>query len=332
MKYQNVSYITVGSFVLVMLIGLMAMLVMITGYVWHADYYTVRYENVTGLSRGAPVTFEGFQIGRVSKIVPEHDHRNTTTYKVSLEIDKQDEVSWPIPDDSKFRQVSSGLLSTITVEIERGESSTTLEPNTDMVIEGTRKRDLMETLNSIGDEIENYKDDFRNIIGRLDNTSRIIDEETPAIVALVKSGSISLDKGIVDIVTDVKTMSAELKAGIQDMREVVGTANRESLSGFLEAMEKGGQNFQELSMQLQGSRGKLDAMLEDSRSLVGDNKGDVNRTIKDLQASIQVISQSIGAITHNLDITSRNLAEFSRQIRQNPGHLIRGTSPRDAAR
>lgn len=331
MKHQSISYITVGSFVLVMLIGLMAMLVMITGFVWSADYYTVRYDNVTGLSRGAPVTFEGFQIGRVAEIVPDHDEKNVTTYKVRLEIDKKDGSTWPIPDNSQFGLASSGLLSTITVEIERGESEKMLVPNSDQVILGARKKDFMETLSSIGDEIETYKSDFRTIIGRLDNISRVIDEETPAIMELVKNGTITLDKGIQDVVSEVEIISAELKAGIKDMREIVGTSNRESISSFLDAMEKGGKNFQELSSQLQGSRDKLDALLGDSRAIVGDNRDDVNRTIKDLRATIQVINQYIGAITHNLDTTSRNLAEFSRQIRENPGQLVRGTKPRRAS-
>ena len=73
MKQQNNSYLSVGAFVLAMLLGLMVMLVMITGFVWSADYYTVRYENVTGLSRGSPVTFEGCQIGRVSTVNPSHE-------------------------------------------------------------------------------------------------------------------------------------------------------------------------------------------------------------------------------------------------------------------
>ncbi len=58
MKRQNLSYLSVGFFVLAMLIGLMLMLAKISGRTGPVDHYTVAYDNVSGLSKGTPVTYE----------------------------------------------------------------------------------------------------------------------------------------------------------------------------------------------------------------------------------------------------------------------------------
>ncbi len=312
MKHQDISYLTVGAFVLAMLIGLMVMLVMITGFVWSADYYTVRYGNVTGLARGAPVTFEGFQIGRVATVEPEHV-AGVTTYLVELEIDSREGGSWPIPTDSKFLLLSSGLLSTITVDIERGEDKVYLQPNSEQVIEGAKKRDLMETLSSIGGEIEGYKEEFR------------------AIIELVKSGAETMDSGMSGIMTDVSVLTTEMQHGVQDMRKILSSANQNSITNIITSVEQGAVNFRNISKQLEGSQNRLDLLLDDSRAIVSENRPGVRQAVGDMQASIQKLSRHIGAITHNLDLMSRNMAEFSRQIRENPGLLINGTTPREAA-
>jgi phospholipid/cholesterol/gamma-HCH transport system substrate-binding protein len=313
MKQQNISYLNVGIFVLAMLLGLMVMLVMITGFVWSADYYTVRYDNVNGLSRGAPVTFEGFQIGRVSTVEPTHED-GVTSYLVELEIDSSvANGSWPIPTNSRFLLLSSGLLSTITVDIEQGDSKSYLEPNSDHIIQGGKKRDLMETLSSLGNEIEGYKEEFREII------------------KLVKSGATTLDKGMAGIMDDVSSLTGQMKDGVQDMRKILSAANSKSVGNIITSVEKGAANFEQISRQLKGSQSKLNQVLDESRELVRENRPGVRQAVSDLQASIQVLSRHIGAITHNLDLMSRNMAEFSRQIRENPGLLLREPEPREAA-
>jgi phospholipid/cholesterol/gamma-HCH transport system substrate-binding protein len=44
------------------------------------------------------------------------------------------------------------------------------------------------------------------------------------------------------------------------------------------------------------------------------------------------ISRRIDSITGDLESTTRNMNEFSRQIRENPGVLVRGRETSDAGR
>jgi phospholipid/cholesterol/gamma-HCH transport system substrate-binding protein len=327
MKHQNVSYITVGGFTLAMLIGLMIMLVQITGYV-SGDKYTVYYTEITGLSRGAPVTFQGFKIGRVSAIEAEPKD-GLIRYKATLEIERTNGEIWPIPVDSTARLVSSGLLATISVDIKQGSKTEMFKPGD--TIDGQEAVSIFAALESIGQDIDQYKDNISTILARIDRTTETVEQEMPAILASVKSGSTKLDQGIENIVAEVTKVTAVLEAGAKDMREIVGSTNRESIGNFLESMEQGAANFESLSAELQGSKEKLDLLLDDSQAIVGDSKPEIRNTLKNLRAAIEIISQRIGGITHNLDVTSRNMAEFSRQIRENPGLLIRGTNPREAA-
>jgi phospholipid/cholesterol/gamma-HCH transport system substrate-binding protein len=272
----------------------------------------VRYENVTGLSRGAPVTFEGFQIGRVSEVKPSHVD-GVTSYLVELEVDDTDNGSWPIPDDSRFLLISTGLLSTVTVDIERGDSKSFLDPNSDHIVQGAKKGDIMETIGSIASEIELYKEEFRDII------------------KLIKDGAKTLDKGVADIVSNVSSLTNQMQDSIQNVKKILSDSNSRSITNIITSVEQGAANFKSISKQLKGSQKRLDQMLEESRQVVAENRPGVRQSVSDLQASIQILSRHIGAITHNLDLMSRDMAEFSRQIRENPGVLLLEPTPREAA-
>jgi phospholipid/cholesterol/gamma-HCH transport system substrate-binding protein len=73
----------------------------------------------------------------------------------------------------------------------------------------------------------------------------------------------------------------------------------------------------------------LNSILKDIDDLVLDSEGDVAKTMKESRYIVESVSRNIDAINQNMDGAARNLYEFSRQIRQNPGLLLGGTSPED---
>jgi phospholipid/cholesterol/gamma-HCH transport system substrate-binding protein len=63
--------------------------------------------------------------------------------------------------------------------------------------------------------------------------------------------------------------------------------------------------------------GKVDTILEGE-------KGDLAVAIADLRYSLATLARHMDGITANLETTTRNMNEFSREVRGNPGVLLRG--------
>jgi len=60
--------------------------------------------------------------------------------------------------------------------------------------------------------------------------------------------------------------------------------------------------------------------------MVEANSNKLDSSLADLHKTLSVVSTHIDAITHHLEGSSRNMHEFTRQIKENPGLLIRGSA------
>ena len=117
MKRDNVNYLLVGSFVLLMGVILLYGLYRITGHSAKGELFETYFPNVAGVKHGTIVTFEGFEVGNVSLIEPVV-RENRTTYRVMLNIRK----TVNLPKDSWTLIATPGLLSAPLVEIKEGQS------------------------------------------------------------------------------------------------------------------------------------------------------------------------------------------------------------------
>ena len=69
-KRDNVNYLVVGVFVLIMLGTFFTLMYFVTGRTGPAEHYFVRYKNVSGLKFGTGVFYEGYRVGQIEKIIP----------------------------------------------------------------------------------------------------------------------------------------------------------------------------------------------------------------------------------------------------------------------
>jgi len=95
MKRENINYIAVGTFVLIITASFFVFLYQVTGSSGPTDNYYVTYNNVTGIKFGTPVLFDGYQVGQVESIEPIRT-QGDTRYRLKLSI-QQD---WPVPEGS----------------------------------------------------------------------------------------------------------------------------------------------------------------------------------------------------------------------------------------
>ena len=173
---------------------------------------------------------------------------------------------------------------------------------------------------------------LENLNRRVDNIAGLLEEGGPRVIGHLESGAGKLDAGVSEVLASIRDLTTRLKRTADDLNRLVGPETEGSVRTVLGTIENSARNFEQLSGDLEGTRVRLDALLTESHGVVSGNRRDIDQSVADLRASLQKVSRHIGAVTRNLEVTSRNMAEFSRQIRQNPGLLLGGTPPADRAR
>lgn len=168
-----------------------------------------------------------------------------------------------------------------------------------------------------------------------ENTGRI-----DAILANAESASanvaaLTADERLGETLENIRAASTSLgrltdTAG-RRLDEVLGADTTARLRAALDNVAGAAGNVARLTADLRATREKLDRFVSTLESAALENRPRLERSMRDLQHSMEVVARHIDAIAYNLEGTSRNMHEFSRQVRQNPGLLLGGGTPVDAA-
>jgi phospholipid/cholesterol/gamma-HCH transport system substrate-binding protein len=299
-KRDTINYVLVGSVVSVALVLLLVGLALITGRSGASTDYVVRYRNVTGLRYGAPVFYEGYRIGDVGEVEPERNAAGTR-YKVTLSVRKD----WTIPQDSVARLQSSGLLADMSIGISEGSSRAVLVPGAE--IKGAESADVFAAVSELA--------------GQVSSLTR--DQISPMIVRLsqrVESITGSLDSSTPEILMQAQTLLGKLSGASDSLDDLLKPQNRAAVAGILG-------NVQGLSGELRETRKTLDQTVGELADIARENRGDIRGAVTDLATVMASLSSRMDVITHHLESATRNLDEFSREIRRNPGQLLRSPEP-----
>ncbi|MDX5411120.1 MAG: MlaD family protein [Thauera sp.] len=304
MKRDNINYLAVGIFVLSALVVLLAVLYKLTGRVGDSDPYHVIYGNITGLADGSRVTYEGYQVGFVAGVQPEQGEAGTR-YRVELRVKR----GWRIPDDSVARIYSAGLLAETVINIEEGESRERLAPGAE--IAGVQGGDLFAALGDIADDLGGLsRDGIRPLLDNLNRTVSGIGGE--------------LETRVPRILGDMESMVRKLDQSADGLTRMLDAGNTRRVGNIIADVETTARNFRELSASLQGTQAQLDVLLGDAHGIVGDNRDDLRETVQALRRTLDSVAREVDGILYGLEGTSRNMHEFSRELRGNPGLLLKG--------
>lgn len=305
MKRDNVNYLAVGTFVLIALVILLLTIYQLTGRAGDSDSYHVYYDNITGLADGSRVTYEGYQIGFVAGVVPEQNG-DGTRYRVTLNIKR----GWHIPRDSVARIYSAGLLAETVINIEEGERhDARLEPGSE--ITGRQGGDMFAALGSVATDIGSLtRDTLRPL---LDNLNR-----------QVAGLGGEMETRVPRILDNVESMVMKLDKSAGALAQMLNGENSRRIGNILGDVESTATNFRTLSSNLQETQVQLDAVLRDAHGLVGHNQDDVRASVLSLRQALDSVAREIDGILYELNSASRNMNEFSRELRGNPGLLLKG--------
>lgn len=307
MKKQSVNYLAVGLFVLGMFVLLMVILYRITGREGDTEAYYVVYSNITGVQVGTAVTYGGYQIGQVQQISPVRN--GGTRFKLRLGIKK----GWKIPEDSVARVISPGMLSDNLINIVEGDSTQYLSPGEQL--RGREEISMMSLLNSMAYELKTLSDEsIKPLLENLNNQVSTIGSD--------------LSEKIPRITANTNQLLAQLQASAENLNGLFSEENRGHFASVVRNADRLSENLVRLSERFSEARGGLDELLENSNALILDNREDIRESVIALRQSMDTISQNIDTVVYHLEVASRNMNEFSRQIRQNPGLLLGGSTPK----
>ncbi|MBO9665155.1 MlaD family protein [Dokdonella sp.] len=295
MRRDTVNYVLVGTVVLAALALLLVGLALIGGHGFATQRYLVVYRDVTGLRDGAPVFYQGYRVGQVGTVTPQHG-ADGTRYKVELEVRRD----WPIPKDSVARLQSSGLLADVAVGIREGSSRDLLAPGAEL--KGEEGANVFAAMNELATEV-----------GTLTRT-----QISPLIQTLsqrVDSITGALDQSTPRILEETRGLLERVNRASDALNDVLRPENRSAVAHALTEISK-------LSGELRKTRETLDGALGDVAGIARDNRADLRRSVEDLTGTLQALSSRMDVIMHNLESASRYVNEFSREIRQHPNRLI----------
>lgn len=165
-----------------------------------------------------------------------------------------------------------------------------------------------------------------------DKISRILSN---AETATENVAALTADEKIDQTLVNVSTASQHLESLTRNaevsLDELLGQETVDKLRASLDDIGQAARNVANLSRDLRESRERLEHFLETLDGVATENRDDIRESAQHLRHTMEIIDDHIGTIAYNLEGTSRNMREFSRQLRQNPGSLLGGKPPSDAA-
>ncbi len=309
MKQENINYVTVGAFVLVILSFFMVAIYQIASDGIDLKKYKIRYGSIMGIKKGSPVSYHGNPVGSVTDISRVHKD-GRTTFEVEISINSD----YKIPELSVAHIVTPNFLSEQQIDIHEVSSKLYLKQND--TITGEQEVSFMTLMNNVAQEVNSVS--TTSIKPLLHNLSRHID----------KIGN-KLTVQIPQIAENTNKLLLNLNQGADHINRILGSENQKYIRNILINADKISGKFYQMSEKMDSARIKLSLVLENTNKILDSNKQDVRHSVIAFRKSLETVSNRINTIVYNIEQTSRNFSEFSRKIRQNPGSLIGGKSPKE---
>jgi len=280
-----------GGFVVAMLAALLVWIALLSGRTGATDPYFVIYERVHGLRAGTEIFFDGYPVGLIHEITPEVAAEGRR-FRVDLRLRR----GWPVPEDSRAR-VLQGLFSRVVLDIRGGASERILEPGSE--IAGEEASDLLSAAGTLVARLAELADQLKPLVASAS-------QDAPAILE------------------NLESFSGELERTGSQLAELLSRENVDRVGRTLQGLEEASGSLSKLGRNLDATRARVDGVLARVDELVREDRGEVSEALRKLDHSLSAVARHIDAIAADLETSSRNLSEFTRQIREDPGVIVRG--------
>lgn len=322
MRDSKINYVVVGLFVVGMLAATLVTIAMLTGRTGATDSYFAVFTNVAGVNRGTKVQYEGFPIGQVTDIEPAREGADMR-FKVWMTV----EQGWPIPADSQAQIAASGLLSAVVVDLKGGKSTVFLKPGSR--IPASESGNLFAVMSSVATEVTDLSHNalrplINNLNTQINTMGDILRDNAPLLMANLVAVSQELKERTPVIAQNVQEFSADINETGDRLNRALSDGNIAIVEESLQNVRRTTATFADLAQDLRSTEKRLDTLLAQLGDVVASNRGEVEASLQELRRTLTSISRSVSVISGDLEGASRNLNEFTREVRRNPGQLLRG--------
>ena len=266
------------------------------------NVYYATYDQVNGIMPSSAVKIKGYKVGSITDIAFDP----TRSDQIVLELTIRSK--YRIPDDSKARIFSDGLVGGKAVEIELGGSATFLSSGD--TLRSSMDRDFLEVA---GSEFDFFKAKFNDIVTEMTKTLRSVNELVEANAASVNTtmGNLANISGSLNKV--VGEESDNLRGIIANMNSLSATLRKSSdridhiitnVDNFTDSLAHS--NIPTMVSNLSNTLGQLN----DALDKVNQGEGTLGKLINDQE------------LYNSLNESSRNLSVLLDDLKKNPGRYV----------
>jgi phospholipid/cholesterol/gamma-HCH transport system substrate-binding protein len=201
-----------------------------------------------------------------------------------------------VPDDSRAR-VLREIFSGVVIDIRGGSSGSAIASGG--TIPGEEGGDVFADVQSVARKFD-----------------AMLEELRPTIAKAAEGGP--------EIVESLRSLTSDLERASDQLGALLSPENADRVGRTLANVEETSANLASLTRKIETTRAGLDGVVARVGELVDEERGDVTEALRDLNHSLAAVARHIDAIAGDLERSSRNLAEFTRQVREDPGVIVRG--------
>ncbi|WP_312793121.1 MlaD family protein [Sphingobacterium sp.] len=267
-------------------------------------FYTT-YDAVDGLTPSKPVLVNGYQIGRVSKMILQPDGKIKTEFKIQSDYD--------IPKNTVARISSTDLLGGKAIVFEMGNSkelaqdgdflNSGIQPNIMDKVEPIQKRietitiKLDSTLSVVNTVLDKqFQDDFKNSIHSISTSLKNVEGITKDVEGLVGNEKGRLNR----IMANLESITSNFSQNGEKINTIMANLN----------------NITDKAARLdfEQTMGKVNAAVNDFKEITGkinSGKGSIGLLLND------------ESLYNNLNNASKEMDNLMKDVKEKPGKYIK---------
>lgn len=321
-----------AAFVLLsMVLAIAAVTLVMPGLFGRTYQLRTYFPDASGLAIGVQVAQNGYTIGMLESLRPvfpgrdadaEHcppsprdgapNSRLLPCFRATLRILND----WPVPQGSKVRLGSAGILQGEVIKIVPGSSDDRLADGS-RIASIVREPDLGVRLSALSDSIQSIVDDTI----------------APALASL--EHQITTIEGLIGTGGDNAGNRDRLAGAFANLQQLTGdlaqAVDPTQIRRILGSVDQLSANLNQVSADLAERTGAVEqavkqysALAAEIRTLLSRNSPTIERSLDDTQYLIQELSAALAPILGNVEDATRNLSALARDLRNNPAVIIRG--------